>query len=253
MTATTLALPRVPRVPFGRLLAVELRKSVDTRAGVVLLVLAALLTVGPAGWQLTHLDDGVPTFLLWASTTRGGVALLLPVLGILAMTSEWTQRTALTTFTLVPRRGRVLAAKLVAALVLGAVTMAFALVCAAGALLVASAVHDTTPVWEDAGRAVAGALVAAGLNVVMGAAFGALLQQTAVAVSAYLLVPTLWQLAAPALLGDGARWLDVFGAFGSLVDLETAGHWPQIATSIGAWVVLPLLLGTWRSLRRDAS
>jgi len=34
---------------------------------------------------------------------------LLPVLGIMAVTSEWTQRTGLVTHTLEPRRSRILA------------------------------------------------------------------------------------------------------------------------------------------------
>ena len=45
--------------------------------------------------------------------------MLLPILGIMAATAEWTQRTGLVTFTLEPRRGRVVLAKALAALVLG--------------------------------------------------------------------------------------------------------------------------------------
>ena len=37
------------------------------------------------------------------------------MLGILLVTSEWTQRTALVSFTLTPVRGRVLVAKVLAA------------------------------------------------------------------------------------------------------------------------------------------
>ena len=41
------------------------------------------------------------------------------MLGILLVTSEWGQRTGMVTFTLEPHRGKVIAAKVVAALVLG--------------------------------------------------------------------------------------------------------------------------------------
>ena len=44
------------------------------------------------------------------------LAMLLPVIGIMAATAEWTQRTGLVTFTLEPRRGRVVLAKALAAL-----------------------------------------------------------------------------------------------------------------------------------------
>lgn len=54
----------------------------------------------------------------------------MPVVGILLVTSEWSQRTAITTFTLVPQHGRVLTAKLLAALVLSAAAYPFCLACA---------------------------------------------------------------------------------------------------------------------------
>ena len=45
------------------------------------------------------------------------MALLLPVMAILSVTSEWSQRSGLTTFTLVPHRGRVIWAKMVVSIV----------------------------------------------------------------------------------------------------------------------------------------
>ena len=101
------ALEGRPGVPFGRTLQAELRKMVDTRAGrwmvivmaaVAVLILAAFLIWGPAG-------DASFRGLLELSTLP--LAMLLPVLGIMAATAEWTQRTGLVTFTLEPRRGRV--------------------------------------------------------------------------------------------------------------------------------------------------
>ena len=47
-------------------------------------------------------------------------SILLPIIGILLVTSEWSQRTALITFTLVPKRMRVMSAKIAAGVVLGA-------------------------------------------------------------------------------------------------------------------------------------
>ena len=59
------------------------------------------------------------------------VGLLLPVLGILLVTSEWSQRTALTTFTLVPRRLPGAAAKVLAATSLALLGVAAAAVASA--------------------------------------------------------------------------------------------------------------------------
>ena len=76
-------------------------------------------------------------FGVFFERTVGTAGVLIPVLGILAVTSEWSQRTAVTTFALVPRRDRVIAAKLLAglALALAAVGVCLAMSLAATALV----------------------------------------------------------------------------------------------------------------------
>jgi ABC-2 type transport system permease protein len=100
---------------LGRLVAVELRKMIDTRAGFWLLVSNALIAVASVVVRLIWSPAEEQTLAHFFSATVEATSVLLPVLGILAVTSEWSQRTALTTFTLVPRRERVIAAKLVRA------------------------------------------------------------------------------------------------------------------------------------------
>jgi ABC-type transport system involved in multi-copper enzyme maturation permease subunit len=70
------------------------------------------------------------------------VGILLPVLGILSVTSEWSQRTALTTFTLVPNRFRVIGAKIAAVAVLAVASLVIAFVVGAVANLVAGGAWD---------------------------------------------------------------------------------------------------------------
>ena len=86
----------------------------DTRSGAALLAghrrsppLAVLV------WKVAHasVETSFDNYSAGAATM---VAFLMPIVGLLAMTSEWTQRTALTTFTLAPRRLPVIAAKYVA-------------------------------------------------------------------------------------------------------------------------------------------
>jgi hypothetical protein len=237
-----------------RLTGIELRKTVDTRAGRVLLLgIFALALIG-LGWQLTHLDHAPVSFSDWVGAADTGVILLLPVLGILAMTSEWTQRTALTTFTLVPRRGRVLAAKLVAAVALGVVLTLVVTVVAAATTALGGAIDGQPVVWGELHRVVGGTLVAGSLNVLMGAAFGALIGYTPAAVTLFFVAPTAWSvLAGTVLTGDRGEWFDIFVAFGRLSDFQVAGHWLRIGTALLVWIAIPLLLGTLRSLRRNVS
>ena len=60
------------------------------------------------------------------------------------MTSEWSQRSGLTTFTLVPSRGRVIAAKAVAALIVGIVSMLVAFAIGAIGTAAGSAIAGST-------------------------------------------------------------------------------------------------------------
>ena len=113
----TLDVSGTPPVPLSRLVRVELRKMADTRAGlwllstigvVTVLVIVAFFVVGESS------DRTFLALLGFASIPQG---VLLPVLGILLVTQEWGQRTAMVTFTLVPNRGQVLLAKCLAAVV----------------------------------------------------------------------------------------------------------------------------------------
>jgi ABC-2 type transport system permease protein len=134
MTTTapaTLDLSGTSGIPFRRLFSVELRKTVDTRAGrwlVGITIGAALLAEGIfLAVAATHSDISAAygDFVAAAAFVS---SILLPVVGIMLVTSEWSQRTAMTTFTLEPRRMRIVVAKLLAGVTLTAFVIAFALV-----------------------------------------------------------------------------------------------------------------------------
>jgi ABC-2 type transport system permease protein len=248
-------LPPIRPQSFARLVGIELRKSVDTRSGRVLLAGILVLALVGLVWRLTHLPAGPVWFGDTADAAMGGVRLLLPVIGVMAMTSEWTQRTALTTFTLSPRRIRVQLAKLVSAIVLSVIVLTVAVVLAFGANALGGAVHGSAATYSrpDDGLlgGLAGLYTANALNVVMGAALGAVLAQTAVAVTVYFIAPTVWTLAAPELLKSRADWLDVFGAFERIANRDFGGKLPESLTAIIAWIVIPSLLGLWFGARRE--
>src|SRR3954452_15235772 len=101
----------------ARLTAVELRKATDTRAGFWLQLATAGITLA-AAVILLMIDKSGTTLQDVLSVAVQPAGVLLPIVGILLVTSEWSQRTALITFTLVPERLPVLAAKLVASVLI---------------------------------------------------------------------------------------------------------------------------------------
>jgi ABC-type transport system involved in multi-copper enzyme maturation permease subunit len=237
--------------PLARLARIELRKAVDTRAGRWLLVLIALVAVAGAVITAVTGEAGERNLLHVLGDTSQLVSVLLPVLGILLVTSEWSQRTALTTFTLVPRRSRIIAAKVGAGALLAAGATAVCVAVSAVALLAAD--YGRAGMWPDAGRAIGYAFVFQILNLLLGVGFGLLFRSTPVAIVVYFVVPTAWSILTSAIsaLTATGRWLDPSVAWNHLAGgTVTAATWAQIATTAAVWVVLPVLAGGWRVLYR---
>ena len=95
---------------FSRLTLVELRKMLDTRAGFWLQLIVWLLTPAAVALYAIFGETSGLQYDEFLSLALAPSQLLLPIVGILLVSSEWSQRTAMVTFTLVPRRERVLGA-----------------------------------------------------------------------------------------------------------------------------------------------
>lgn len=259
MTAepTTESGPRVAAVrpSIARLTSIELRKLTDTRAGRWLLATIGLIAVAIAVVQLFVLDDAEQTFTGFLAPSLLPVGLLLPVVGILSITSEWTQRTALTTYALVPHRERVVLAKLAAVVLAALASVLVSLAVAAAGTLAAKATGGAGS-WDGEWALVLNAAVIQLVNVLMGAAFGLLLLNTPLAIVGYLLLPTVWSILATMIssLQGPANWLDTSVTMEPLYNNEmTAGQWGRLAVSVLVWVAVPLVAGMLRTLRREVS
>jgi hypothetical protein len=92
--------------------------------------------------------------------------------------------------------------------------------------------------------------------VLMGSAFGALLLHSPLAIVLYFALPTVWTM-----LGEMVRRLRSAGGWPdiNLTSLPvtnpdmTSGEWARLGASTALWVVLPLIAGTVRVLRREVS
>ena len=241
-------------VPLSRLVAVELRKLADTRAGLWLLIVIGLASAATAAILLFAGSGPDQTFTGFVSFAQVPSGVLLPVLGILSMTGEWSQRTALTTFTLTPRRGRVIAAKLIAAAAIGVLAAVATFAVGALATLLAGVTGDGGAWTADAG-VLAQCVLMQVLFVLMGSAFGALLMNTPLAIVAYFTLPMVWSLVGGMKsVEKAAAWLDLNLTSGPLTEaVLTGGQWARLAVSAAVWIVVPLVAGTVRVMRREVS
>jgi ABC-type transport system involved in multi-copper enzyme maturation permease subunit len=245
-------LPPVRGQSFVKLVGIELRKSVDTRSGRVLILAILGLALVALGWLLWNVNDNPVRFDDYLGAAASGVMLLLPIVGVMAMTSEWTQRTALTTFTLSPRRIRVQIAKFVAGIVLSIILMTVVILLTLAGTAIGGAIADSgSASYAGSGNNLVGLYLTSALNVTMGVAFGAVIAHTAGAIVAYFLAPTLWSVGADRLLKEHAEWLDVWAAFGRIGERNMDGRLPETLTAVAAWIVLPIVVGLWLSNRRE--
>jgi ABC-2 type transport system permease protein len=233
--------------PLTRLTLVELRKMLDTRAGLWLQLVTATLSVAVVavvGIVGDHADQALDSLLPAAAAPA---MFLLPVVGILLVTSEWSQRTTLITFTLVPQRLRVLAAKLLAGMLLVLAALAAALAVAATGTAAAGGAWTLSPGLLGQ-TAVA---LAAGMG--MGIAFGAVIRASAPAIVIFFVLPTaLGALGSLHAFEDVARWLDTNRTLAPLTEhLLTGTEWARAGTSLVLWLLVPLAAGAWRLTCED--
>jgi len=260
MSTTTLAAP-IPvntagvhkRPGLGRLVAVELRKMVDTRAGFWLQLATVALTALVVIVRSIVGDAADHTFAAILDVGVKPAAVLLPIAGILLVTSEWSQRTGMITFALVPVRSRVLGAKLIASLVLATGMLAMAVAVVAAGVLVASPGVDGS--WSDAAPLIGQSAVYLGGGMLTGVAFGAVLLASAPAIVALFALPIAWTaVASLSFFTDAAPWLDTRLALGPMPqEVMSTTQWAHAGTALALWMLLPLLIGIWRITRREVA
>src|SRR6478735_6681282 len=203
------------RTPFVRLVRVELRKSYDTRAGFWLLLTIGLLVLAAEiiAVSVTAVQDEPMQFGDFVGTAAFITSFLLPVLGIMVLTTEWTQRTAMVPFAIEPRRALVIAAKALVGVVLTLATVVFSIAVGFVANLVYGLLQDGAD-WTFGWKDFAAFLITQVLAMLGGFALAALFLNTAAAIVVFFaykwLLPTLF-FAGAALMAwfeDIAPWLD---------------------------------------------
>ena len=237
-------------------IAIELRKYAGTRGGRAVLVVTGALTVllGVVGALVA---DGDPLLVSRAVTyPMTMLEIGLPIIVVLLFTAEWSNRDAVQTFLLRPRRGVVLRSKCLAAAVVLLAGLALGLATSLLAVGVRSLV-TATPVSLAGLTGADGALTRSVLTTLLYGAFavgvGLLVARTAIGLVVYLGAISLLETMLALGLGERSVWLSLSQAVGRVSSVDVhAADLPSLVTSMGLWIVLPLLLGSFAFLRREA-
>lgn len=246
------------RIPLTRLVGVELRKSLDTRSGAWLLAgigLAAVLTTAAViAWAPAEEF----TYAQFTLAIGMPMSVILPIIAILSVTSEWSQRSGLTTFTLVPRRGRVMLAKAVAAVLIAATATLVAFVVGALGNVVGTGIAGVPTIWDQSLADVGFVALGNVLLLLIGFTLGALLRSSPAAIVAYM----IYAFVAPGLLAflafrqawfhDVRPWVDPKYTQDALLQGDLGGEqWAQLGVTTVVWLVLPLLAAVVNLLRSE--
>jgi hypothetical protein len=245
-------------IPFRTVLGVELRKMLDTRSGFWLLVGTAASGVLATAAVIAFSSKSHLSYNSFAGAIGVPMTILLPVLAILSVTSEWSQRAGLTTFTLVPHRGRVIRAKLAVTLAVGVASMALALTIGAVGNIVGSALLGIPTTWDLPPSTIAYIIGADLLGMLVGFMLGVVTRNSAGAIVTYFVywfvVPTL-----TSILAVNQHWFEKAQPW---VDFSynqsrmynggfTTTDWTQLAVTGAVWLAIPMAFGVWRVMRAE--
>ena len=247
------ARPSYSPIPFRRVLSVELRKMFDTRSGFWLMLGIVGLAVLATGSMVAFAPDSALTYDNFGGAIGIPMVIILPVIAILSVTSEWSQRSGLSTFTLVPQRGRVIRAKAVLSVVVGVVGIAVAFAVGAVGNLVGSQLAGVDTVWDLGWHSFVLLTLGNVLGLMVGFTLGVLLRNSAGAVVGYFIynfvLTGLSELLASSQkwFRDARGWVDFNFAQGPLFDSNdrwpTAHEWAQLGVTGFFWLVVPLAIG----------
>jgi len=239
----------VQRVPLSRVTRVELRKMFDTRSGFWLMASIVIAALVSTVATILFAPESDLTYYTFAKAIGFPMTVILPMIAVLSITGEWSQRSGLTTFTLVPHRSRVILAKVIASVTVGVASMLFALAIGVVGNLVGTTMAGTDLVWDVSVAHAVDIVIGSLLCLLTGTMLGLLFRSSPVALVAYfvyaLLVPTVSGLLATSQQGyrDLQPWVDLNYAQSFLFEgTLTGAQWAHLAVTVTVWLALPALI-----------
>src|SRR4051794_13949469 len=135
-------------IPLSRVVRVELRKMFDTRSGFWLIASIAITGAIATVATIAFAPDADLTYYNFAKAVGFPITVILPMISLLSITSEWSQRSGLTTFTYVPSRRRVIWAKTLCSVTIAVASMLFAFAIGAVGNVVGTHIAGVPTAWD---------------------------------------------------------------------------------------------------------
>jgi ABC-2 type transport system permease protein len=245
-------------VPLSREVRVELRKMFDTRSGFWLMASIAIAGLAATVAVVAFAPEKDLTYYTFTKAIGFPITVILPMIALLSITGEWSQRSGLTTFTLVPNRRRVILAKTISSIAVAVASMLFAFVVGAVGNLVGSTVAGASLVWDLSFAHGATIVLGNLLSLLIGTMLGMLIRSSPGALVAYfvyaLLLPNVTEVLATSQpsFRHLQPWVDLnFDQVALFEGTMTAAKWAHLAVAVAIWLALPGILGVRQVMRAE--
>jgi ABC-2 type transport system permease protein len=256
--STLASAPAIPTIPLSRITTTEIRKMLDTRSGFWLMASIGILAFITTSAVILWAAREELTYSTFVAAINVPMTLVIPMVAILSVTGEWSQRSGLTTFTLIPHRSRVITAKALSSLGVALFTLPLAFGVGALGNLVGTAIAGVEPVWDLSVVDLAQIVLANVLSLMVGFMLGVVIQSSAGALVGYLIyqfvLPSLAILLAMSQdwFHDLQPWVDFNYGQGLLLEgALTSQQWVQLAATGAIWLVVPLAIGLFSVVRAE--
>ena len=248
--ATTAPATTYRPIPMSRIITTELRKMFDTRPGFWLMASIGILSVLAGAAVIAFSSDAGMTYNAFATAVGYPITVMLPIIAVLSVTSEWSQRSGLTTFTLVPHRGQIIAAKAIACVGVAVATIPLAFAVGALGNVIGTSIAGIEPVWNLTATNMATIVLANVLALLVGFMLGVLIRSSAGAIVGYFVYSFVLPALTVVLAGSQAwfrdlqPWIDFKYAQGTLIDgTLTTQQWEHLGATSVIWLLIPLCVG----------
>ena len=254
----TRPLPPIRPIPLSRVVSVELRKMFDTRSGFWLMASIAIAALVATGAVIIFAPDDELKYSNFAAAIGFPMSVILPMIAVLSVTSEWSQRSGLTTFTLVPHRSRIVLAKALATISVAVTSMLLAMAIGVIGNVIGSAITGVNANWDSSVADLLYIVLGNVLGMLVGFMLGVLIRNSPGAIVGYfifsLVLPTLASILAAN--SDWFRtaqpWVDFNYAQSAVFGGDLTGEqWANLGVTSLVWLILPLTVGVWAVLRSE--
>lgn len=231
----------------------EGRKVIDTQVAKVILATTVLFTLAMFIASIILLKTNTS----WTDSFNmisGPATTMLGILFILHICEEWTRGTALTTYTFIPKRNKVLLSKFIVLICWYLCVVFILLLLSAASAVIGEKIYPYNVSWETSFQSILVMALPLLVNMLFAFALSVAIQETTVVLVLFFVIPPITVLLAQMpTIGSYFKWISLEHSSSIFVAGASGTNTSQYISSIVFWIVIPSIIGIIRNNKRDVN